>query len=218
MLSIAGGTLGGLAVLGVVSLLLWNLRSEHSKEIEVASARTIPSAETNIATSAATPKPGPAPSSPALPPAIEVNVPVDPEISRLIKSLQDPDPAERRQAVATLHSLGPAATAATPALHQALSDPDQEVRLWSALALINIKSFDKAIPPILVHELQDEKPMLRQLACVSLGLLPYEPSEKQAVVPALLLAANSDADEDVRKAATAALGVIDPEASNPGGK
>ncbi len=216
---ILAAVVGGVAAVAVISLVAWNVL--HQRKVEEASAAVSSAAEAKQKNSVAreTPKtapgtpmiPAPLPPSPATS-AVETADQATGEVTQLIKTLQDPDPAERRQAVAALHSMGPSAASATPALHQALSDPDQEVRLWAALALINIKSYDKAIPPILIHVLHDEKPMLRQLACVSLGLIPYERAEKEAVVPALIAAAKTDSDEDVRKAANAALGVIDPEA------
>ncbi len=220
--SIVPAIAGGVAALCVVSFLGWNLLHQKNEKAEPATSQSsIPAPQAKAPAKvaarevlAAAPLPAQT-AAPSFPPGADASA-VDqpaPDLPQLIKTLQDPDPAARRQAVATLHSMGPDAASATPALHQALSDPDQEVRLWAALTLINNKSYDKAIPPILLHELHDEKPMLRQLACVSLGLLPYEPAEKQTVVPALVVAANSDTDEDVRKAATSALGVIDPDGS-----
>ncbi len=197
------GAAAAVVVLGVASFVAWNYLREKAP-IDSAGARLATSASAGKVAAARETSP------PAAPLPLTVDQPA-PDLPQLIKTLQDPDPAARRQAVASLHSMGSEALTATPALHQALSDPDQEVRLWAALTLINNKSYDKAIQPILVHELHDEKPMLRQLACVSLGLLPYEASEKDTVVPELVAAANNDADEDVRKAASSALGVIDPD-------
>ena len=199
---------GGVVALGVVSFVVWNLTHQGNAKGESAAAPAKPAV---VQTASVVPHPATTAVAPAPATTSDATNGAPPDVPTLIKTLQDPDPAERRQAVAALHSMGPDAANATPALHQALSDPDQEVRLWAALALINIKSYDKAIPPILLHVLHDEKPMVRQLACVSLGLLPYEQSEKETVVPALVAAANTDSDEDVRKAAVAALEVIDPD-------
>jgi len=209
---------GGVAALAVISFAVWNLTHQGNAAGDAVALQPLSTTTPKPAALGKTPAPAAAsPNAAASPPFVTASPSTEAadqpaaDVPQLIKALQDPDPAERRHAVAELHSLGPSAATATPALHQALSDPDQEVRLWAALALINVKSYDKAIPPILIHVLHDDKPMVRQLACVSLGLLPYEPAEKDAVVPALIAAANTDADEDVRKAASAALGVIDPD-------
>ena len=53
--------------------------------------------------------------------------------------------------------------------------------------------------------------MLRQVACLSLGLIPYDEGEKDTVIPVLAETAGKDADEEVRKAAQSALGIIAPE-------
>ena len=100
---------------------------------------------------------------------------------------------------------------ATPALRDALRDSDSEVRVWAALALINEKCYDKATIPILLEVLKDSNSMLRQVACLSLGIFPYEDSEKQAVIPLLAEAAGKDQDDEVRKAATSALSILAPE-------
>jgi predicted component of type VI protein secretion system len=129
----------------------------------------------------------------------------------LIARLKDDRAAERRKAVTELHGLGATAKEAAPALREALQDPDAEVRIWAALALVNMKSFDKPTIPILIDVLHDNNPMLRQVACLSLGIFPYEQSEKDSVVPALAETAGKDVDEDVRKAAVSALSVLAPE-------
>jgi hypothetical protein len=65
--------------------------------------------------------------------------------------------------------------------------------------------------PILVHVLKNENSVLRQVACLSLGLVPYEDKDKEIVVPALAEIAGRDTDEDVRKAAKSALNIIAPD-------
>jgi predicted component of type VI protein secretion system len=136
----------------------------------------------------------------------------DQSVPQLIRSLNAPDAAERRRAASTLHALGADAADAVPALRAALADTDQEVRMWSALTLINEKSYDKASIPVLVEVLQHPNPVLRQLACLSLGLLPYEGAEKEMVIPPLTETVRKDSDEEVRKAAVSALNIIAPEA------
>jgi HEAT repeat protein len=89
--------------------------------------------------------------------------------------------------------------------------------MWSALALINNKSYDKATIPILVQVLRHENPTLRQVACLSLALIPYVDAEKETVLPALVETANKDADDEVRKTAISALKIIAPDLA-AGGK
>jgi HEAT repeat protein len=130
------------------------------------------------------------------------------ELAILLKSQ---DVTMRRQAARSLHALGPEASNAAAELHEAVADPDEEVRMWSALALVNSQEYDKRAVPILVHVLKNENSVLRQVACLSLGLVPYEDKDKEIVVPALAEIAGRDTDEDVRKAAKSALNIIAPD-------
>jgi hypothetical protein len=203
---------GGAVALAIISFLTWRLATQ-GREARDSEAHSAPPATVRAkdANEPSVQSRSGLPSTPA--PATNHSGRADLELPQLVKVLKDPDPAARREAVAALHSLGPDAASANPALHEALGDPDEEVRFWAALTLINNKSYDKAMPPILVGVLHDEKPMIRQLACLSLGLLPYEPSERQTVVPALVAAASNDSDQEVREAAVSALEVIDPDAT-----
>jgi pSer/pThr/pTyr-binding forkhead associated (FHA) protein len=132
-------------------------------------------------------------------------------VPQLIEGLKSQDAAERQRAAAALHSLGAGAKEAIPALREALKDRDQDVQMWAALALVNNQEFDKSVVPVLVRALRNENPVLRQVACLSLGLIPYLESEKETVIPALTDAADKDANNDVRKAALSALSIIAPE-------
>jgi len=132
-------------------------------------------------------------------------------VPKLVEALKSQDVAERQRAAAALHSLGAEAKEAIPSLREALKDQDQEVRMWVALALVNNQEFDKSVVPVLVRALRNDNPVLRQVACLSLGLIPYLESEKETVIPALTEAADKDANDDVRKAALAALSIIAPE-------
>jgi len=155
---------------------------------------------------------GPSPVDKAIPPAPAVApVPITQSLDDLKKALSSPEVAERRRAAAALHAQGSGAKDAVPELRNALNDSDQEVRMWSALALINNKSYDKATAPILIRTLQHENSMLRQVSCLSLALIPYEEPEKEPVVAALSETASKDADEEVRNAAKSALKIISPE-------
>ncbi len=133
-------------------------------------------------------------------------------VPQLIQALKNEDPAERQRAAAALHSLGAEAKEAVPALRQALKDTDQGVQMWAALALVNNQEYDKGVVPILVRVLQNDNPVLRQVACLSLGLISYQESEKDSVVPPLRDTAEKDGNEDVRKAAASALSIIAPDA------
>jgi HEAT repeat protein len=139
------------------------------------------------------------------------SLPQKESVPQLVRALKNDDPTERQRAAAALHSLGTEAKEAIPALREALKDRDQDVQMWAALALVNNQEYDKGVIPVLVLALQHENPVLRQVACLSLGLIPYSESEKEPVVPALAETAGKDGNEDVRKAAASALSIIAPE-------
>jgi hypothetical protein len=132
-------------------------------------------------------------------------------LPQLVEALKSQDGVERQRAAAALHSLGSGAKEAIPALREALKDRDQEVQMWAALALVNNQEFDKSVVPVLVRALRNENPVLRQVACLSLGLIPYLESEKETVIRPLSEAADKDGNDDVRKAALSALSIIAPE-------
>jgi predicted component of type VI protein secretion system len=132
-------------------------------------------------------------------------------VPQLVEALKSQEVAERQRAAAALHSLGAGAKEAIPALREALKDRDMDVQMWAALALVNNQEFDKSVVPVLVRALRNENPVLRQVACLSLGLIPYLESEKETVIPPLSEAADKDANDDVRKAALSALSIIAPE-------
>jgi predicted component of type VI protein secretion system len=206
--------LGGLAALTVVSFLGWkflhlNTASATIKNEPVLAAATSsrpanelsrPSADPDLTVSGKPNLQSPEPGGPA-----------EETVSHLAAALKAADPLERKRAAETLHSLGPKAKEASGALREALQDPEQEVRMWAALTLISNQSYDKAAIPVLVKVLQHENAVLRQVACLSLGLIPYEAAEKDIVVPALAETAGKDTDEEVRKAALSALSIIAPD-------
>ena len=132
-------------------------------------------------------------------------------VAEWIVALKSDDVVLRRNAARGLNSLGPEAQGALPDLHEALKDPDAEVRIWSALALIDNRSWDKAIAPILVQALQHDDALLRQVSCLSLAVIPHEDADKDVIVPALAEAASRDLSPDVRQAATSALKILAPE-------
>jgi predicted component of type VI protein secretion system len=138
-------------------------------------------------------------------------------IGELTSALKSNDSVERRRAASALHGAGPDAKQAIPALREALKDSDHEVQMWAALALVNTQTYDRAVIPILVRSLQNENTVLRQVACLSLGLIPYQAGDKDTVIPALTEAAK-DSDEDVRKAAKSALNIVAADTSQSAAK
>lgn len=152
------------------------------------------------------------PSKPAPVVKIPASVPGESKgLAGLKKALKAVAPVERRRAAKAFHALGAGAKDALPELRNALKDADADVRMWAALALINNKSYDRSAIPILVQVLRHDNPMLRQVSCLSLALIPYEGADKETVVAALADTANKDGDEEVRQAAISALKIIAPE-------
>ena len=201
---------GGLAALALLSVALWKfLPMAHQageQSIPVASAMTLRPAQQPTVQERVKPAAPQVVAQPQAEPADKVET-----VAQLAVALKSSDVSERRRAVTALHSLGPEAGQAVNALRDALADTDSEVQVMAALTLVNNKYYDHATIPIFVRVLQHENPVMRQLACLSLALLPYEESEKQTVVPALTSAAAHDQDEEVRKAAVSALNVISPD-------
>jgi predicted component of type VI protein secretion system len=212
--------LGGTVALGVVGFLGWKMLhggfDSSAGQTENPSVASAPMKQAAVAnktspTEANTGKPeqvAPANSGSA---ASTPTTGGSESVAQLAIALRDPDPAERRRAATALHSLGAQAKEAAAALHAALDDSDQDVRMWAALTLVNNELHDKATIPILIGVLQRENPVLRQVACLSLGLIPYEDYEKNTVVPALTETATKDGDDEVRKAAVSALNIIAPD-------
>ena len=204
-----GAGIGILATLTAVGLIGWRF-SHLSPSLEQAANATPASRPVSAGTGQGpTGNPDSIPSfstGPLSPPsAIPDN---SPELAILLKSQ---DIALRRQAARALHALGPEAVKAAAGLHEVVADQDEEVRMWAALALVNSHEYDKRTVPILVHVLKNEDPVLRQVACLSLGVVPSEDREKELVVAALAETAGKDANEDVRNAAKSALNIIAPE-------
>jgi len=193
---------GGVAALVVLALIGWRLfhLDENSKRTSIAND-SMPAGirKAKRSTSVSTPSP------PELVPAEST------KISMLVTHLHASDAAERRRAASQLHGLGSDAKEAAVALRDALRDPDEEVQMWAALSLVNNHVYDKAALPILVRALGNENAIVRRVVCLSLGLVPYEPAEKEIVVPTLAETAGKDPNEQVREAARSALNIIAPE-------
>ena len=211
--------LGGALALAAAGVLGWLLFRENADNRQTTPApnpgamvkKTVSENPTAATASKQIQPTAPAPKTPAADPNENQSLP------DLRKALKAADPAGRRRAAAALHALGTNARDAVPELRLALNDSDADVRMWAALALINNKSYDKATIPILVQVLRNDNPTLRQVACLSLALIPYDEAEKQTVLTALVETANKDADEEVRKTALSALKIISPDLS-VGGK
>jgi predicted component of type VI protein secretion system len=221
--------LGGAVALGMVSFIGWKMlhggfngSSAAAVSPETAASPAAPAPADGSLKRALVPPvvPENSPTVQAASPGTAAPAPADAgaqTVAQLARALRDPDPAERRRAATALHSLGAQAKDAAAALHEALNDTDQDVRMWAALTLVNNELHDKATIPILIGVLQRENPVLRQVACLSLGLIPYEDYEKSTVVPALTETASNDGDEEVRKAAVSALNIIAPDAAAKAG-
>lgn len=207
--------LGGVAALLVVSIIVWKLilpgrrHRDNAETIGPVALADKKQASTDHRKESVAP-PTSSVSNFAPQSTVTANI-ENATVARLVAGLKDSDAAERRRAVRSLHSMGPEAKEAIAALRLALGDEDQDVQMWAALTLVNNKSYDRTTIPILVRGLQHENPVLRQVACLSLGIIPYEESEKETVVPPLAERAGKDSDEDVRKAAVSALNIIAPE-------
>jgi predicted component of type VI protein secretion system len=217
--------LGGAVAVGVVSFLGWKMlhggfdssagpKAAQAPVDALVAVKPATEAPKKTVTPAAVPD-NPQPVAPANP-ATAAPAASDSgaqSVAKLALALRDPDPAERRRAATALHSIGVQAKDASAELREALKDTDQDVRMWAALTLVNNELHDKATIPILIGVLQRENPVLRQVACLSLGLIPYEDYEKNTVVPALAETASKDGDDEVRKAAVSALNIIAPDAA-----
>ncbi|HWX18917.1 MAG TPA: HEAT repeat domain-containing protein [Candidatus Binatia bacterium] len=218
LISVAVAGLGGLTALAALIFIGWKFfHNQHPgsdrhlepvPDFSLVANKAAPAATLGKAILPKTAADSSTGNPPTQPPPAE---PGTQSLAQLLDSLKAPDPVERRRAASALHSLGPEAGEAVPALRNALKDTDPEVRMWTALTLINDKCYDKATIPILVSVLKQENPVLRQVACLSLGLIPYEGTEKESVLPALAEAVRRDTDQEVRKAATEALKLIAPE-------
>jgi predicted component of type VI protein secretion system len=226
---------GAVLAIGVVSFVGWrifqlNHQSSNSSEIAApavklaATPNALVQAKAQPAVPNAVKSPSESPGKVSNPsseiaqseapvPAVVSEQKTDPTASvpQLVEALKSQDGAERQRAAEALHSLGTGAKDAIPALREALKDRDQDVQMWAALALVNNQEFDKSVVPVLVRALRNDNAVLRQVACLSLGLIPYLESEKETVIRPLSEAAEKDGNDEVRKAALSALSIIAPE-------
>lgn len=225
---------GAVLAIGVVSFVGWRIfqlnREDPNKPEKAVSSATLPAVPNALVQGKAQPSLSRDKGSAELEskPANRVSEPAESErsapgtvaeqktesiqgVPQLIEGLKSKEAAERQRAAEALHSLGAGAREAIPALREALKDRDQDVQMWAALALVNNQEFDKSVVPVLVRALRNDNAVLRQVACLSLGLIPYLESEKETVIRPLSETADKDANDDVRKAALSALSIIAPE-------
>ncbi len=222
---VLSSVLGGVAAAVVVALLAWKLADVGTnKPATNPSPNTIsPPVQTQASASNQT-----TPVASALEAEIaltnqetvsafeETSAPIQPEpldVSPTLAALKSPDAATRRRAGQEICALGSAATNALLNVRVALlQDTDPEARLWLVIALAQQNVFDPPALPVLLDGLKLENPALRQRACTTLALVPYDDAGLAAAVAALKTAAQ-DENEGVRQAARATLQSIAPGAA-----
>jgi HEAT repeat protein len=130
--------------------------------------------------------------------------------------LRNADESRRLQAAGELGTLGADAAFAVPPLARAMrNDTSAPIRKQSAQSLASVTSklndgpTTAAVVKAFVRALKDNDPSVREAAAEGIGQLDADP---EAAVAALLEAA-SDANEWVRGAAVAALGLIQKKAA-----
>lgn len=214
--------LGGISAVGVIGFIIWQIISHGAGQTESVSPPSPPPKPTLAAKPGSPAAPGkprtkpvntrpPTPLPKAVQPEPVAPQPGNPALDALIADLKSLDVTTRRTAAQAISAIETGAKAAVPSLRVALGDADADVRMWSALALVNNQAYDKATIPVLIQILKHDSPTLRQVACISLALIPYDQADKAAVVPALKTLAATDASPEVRTDALTALKVIAPE-------
>jgi HEAT repeat protein/lysophospholipase L1-like esterase len=128
-------------------------------------------------------------------------------VATLIRELDDDAPAVRAAAAASLEKAGPSAQPAAPALLARLRDPDDNVRLRAADALVALRP-DVGWLPQLRPVLEEGAPSERAAAARVVAALG--PEAREAV--ASLAAALEQPGREVQEAAAYALGQIGPDA------
>jgi HEAT repeat protein len=126
--------------------------------------------------------------------------------ARLLHDLNDPSPRVRLNGVISANNAGEQARGTTPRLLEMLArEPDEEVRRYVARALAQTSNGVPGVASALARALREDVSLpVRRAAAESLGQLGVEP---ETAVPALG-AALADADADLRREATKALGAF----------
>ncbi|MBI4601566.1 MAG: HEAT repeat domain-containing protein [Planctomycetes bacterium] len=127
-----------------------------------------------------------------------------PAVPALLDLLQDKDYDFRWYAAKALGRIGPAASAAVPALMEALMS-DNTVGFCSARALGQIGPKAQAAVPALIRALEDPADIVRMKAAHALWMIG---PAAEAALPALHELAEKDEDETVRAIAKQATGLL----------
>ncbi len=127
-------------------------------------------------------------------------------LSVWLDQLKDKDSDARIRAVNALTHLRPPAKKSLDAVLAVLTDDDEDVQIYAAMALA---SFGKEATPMLIDALNGKEARIRRGAAQALGIM--NPVAPEAIDP--LIALLNDKEPPVRQAAAAALGNIGPDAA-----
>ena len=134
----------------------------------------------------------------------------NPEVNKLIKSLDDQDWHERSQAIEMLCGMGLNARAAIPSLIERLDDEEWQVRYAAATALTRMKPVPEQAISSLISALSDEEWQVRKSVAEAIAAIG---TTSETAVSALTKAL-SDIEWQVRKPVAEALATSGP-ISNP---
>lgn len=204
------GAAGGVVGLITVGFIVWQM-TQTSRD----RSGTTGEPATPAPTAARSASVNPSPSLAKVPTEEEEAAPDTRTAPELAQALRTGKVAERRQAARRLSGLVDGVEPAIPALRAALTDEDEDVRLWAAIALVNNQQADPAAVPILLRGLRHPDVACRQLACLSLALYPHDETGRATALGALREVAAGDRDEGVRRDATTAMRYLAPEAGTP---
>lgn len=103
-------------------------------------------------------------------------------------------------------ALGKMGSEAIPALVDAFTTTDQNIRIRAIYAILEIGPDAKGAAPALIEAVEDDDPEIRGIAARCLGLIGPEPGVVQAIVKAL-----DDKNYDVQKKALYAVQIFEPK-------
>ncbi len=127
-----------------------------------------------------------------------------PKLMEIAKDRND-DSSVRSFAIQTLGEIGQSSKESIPILIANLGDPSQDVKFNSINSLRKLAPFAKDYIPIVIKLLRDDHKVTRLVAVMALGIIG--PASDDAI-PQLIDILSNDKEEDVRLAATMALGDI----------
>ncbi len=133
---------------------------------------------------------------------------LDQVVARIITLLKDQDPAVRRMAAEVLGKIGQ--SEGSPALVEALTDPNPLVREASTWALSRVAADDAEVGLLLAARLDDSSEAVKQVAALSLGEFQSTPALVERLVTLL-----QNADVRTRRAVVLALTSIEAPAAYP---